>query len=247
MPEYQLTLAGIGEVATFYKEIFRRQKIRSLKRSIEEFTFLDSTIVEIGTFTKEYTNTGSDSLLIQNGKYWNIWNAKSHVNYKLKGEVYGYFHPIDHPEALIVQLHNRQPDEAEISIRKKIPFELKAYNALMEKGVKNRDGILRSMFFMNDARVMPFADSTVNGIEKIRPYLIAYSNRGHVSIDSIMCYTYDFENAGDFILEYDMFKVKWSVPEFSGKTEGKGIRIWKRQEDKSLRLYREIGTHNFPG
>jgi hypothetical protein len=41
-----------------------------------------------------------------------------------------------------------------------------------------------------------------------------------------------------------MFKVKWSMPDHSGRTEGKGIRIWKRQEDKSLRLYREIGTHN---
>ena len=59
-----------------------------------------------------------------------------------------------------------------------------------------------------------------------------------------MCYTYEFETRGEYILEYDMFKVKWSVPNYSGRTEGKGIRIWKRQEDKSLRLYREIGTHN---
>ena len=114
----------------------------------------------------------------------------------------------------------------------------------MEKGVRKRDGNLRSEFFMKDGSIYPFADTTVTGMDQIKPYLIAYSSRGTVTIDSIMCYTYDFETLGEYILEYDMFKVKWSVPNFSGRTEGKGIRIWKRQQDKSLRLYREIGTHN---
>jgi hypothetical protein len=114
----------------------------------------------------------------------------------------------------------------------------------MEKGVRIRDGVLRSEFFTEDARFMPFADSTKTGIEQLKPYLIAYSTRGNVTIDSIACYTYHHEDFNDFILEYAMFKVKWRVPDVSGMTEGKGIRIWKRQKDKSLKLYREIGTHD---
>ena len=131
-----------------------------------------------------------------------------------------------------------------ILTKKKIPFELKAYNALMEKGVRDRNAMLRSAFFMETGSFKPFADTTVTGIEQIKPYLIAYNSGGKVTIDFIRCYTYDFEYAGDYILEYAMCKVAWSRPDVSGRIEGKGIRIWKRQDDHSLRLYREIGTHN---
>jgi ketosteroid isomerase-like protein len=243
MPEYQLTLTGLNEVGAFYKEIFAKQKVKNFKKNIEEIIVIDSTLIEIGTFKKEYEDSKTDSTVTQNGKYWSIWLAKSDGSFKIKGEAFGYFHPIKNPEGLVVQLTNKQPDESEILLTKQIPFELKAYNALMEKGVRNRDGVLRSEFFTDNGSFMPFADTTVTGMDKLKPYLIAYNN-GNVTIDSITCYTYDFEDFGNHILEYDMFKVKWSVSGFSGRTEGKGIRIWKRQEDNSLKLFREIGTHN---
>ncbi|MFM9839925.1 MAG: hypothetical protein ACKVOQ_16785 [Cyclobacteriaceae bacterium] len=243
MPEYQLTLTGLAEIRTFYKEIFSRQKINTFKRNTEEIIVIDSTAIEIGTFKKEYQDSKTDSTFTQNGKYWNIWSAKSDGSFKIKGEAFGYFHHIKSPEGLVVQSNNKQPDESEILLTNQIPFELKAYNALMEKGVRNRDGVLRSEFFTNDAKFMPFADSTKKGIEKIKPYLIAY-NAGTVTIDSIMVYTYHYENFKDYVIEYAMFKVKWTIAQLSGRTEGKGIRIWKRQEDNSLKLFREIGTHN---
>jgi ketosteroid isomerase-like protein len=244
MPEYQLTLTGIAEIKGFYKEIFQRQNIKTFQRKADEFINLGSTIIEIGNFRKEYTDPKADIVITQNGKYWNVWSVQPNGNFKLKGEAFGFFHPVANPETLIVQGSKEQPDESDILLQKEIPFELKAYNALMEKGVRKRDGNLRSEFFMDDASVYPFADTTVTGIDRIKPYLISYSSRGTVTIDSIMCYTYDFEYSGNYVLEYDMFKVKWRVPDFSGRTEGKGIRIWKRQDDKTLRLYREIGTHN---
>jgi hypothetical protein len=178
------------------------------------------------------------------GKYWNVWTTQSDGNFKLTGESFGYFHQVTHPETLVIPGNSKQPDDSDITSKKEIPFELKAYNALMEKGVRTRDGNLRADFFTEDGTFFPFADTAVTGIGKIRPYLVAYSSGGTVSIDSIMCYTYAFENANEYVLEYDMFKVKWSLPDATGRTEGKGIRIWKRQPDRSLRLYREIGTHN---
>jgi ketosteroid isomerase-like protein len=243
MPEYQLTLTGPIEVKAFYKEIFARQKIKAFKKNTEEIIVIDSIAIEIGTFKKEYLDSVTDSAFVQNGKYWNIWSIKSDGSLKIKGEAFGYFHPIKNADLLVVQSNNKQPSESEVLLTKQIPIELKAYNALMEKGVRNRDGILRAEFFTDNAQFMPFADSTKKGIEKIKPYLIAY-NAGTVTIDSIMVYTYDYEKIENYVIEYSMFKVKWSVPQLSGRTEGKGIRIWKRQEDNSLKLFREIGTHN---
>ena len=246
MPEYQLTLDGQTKIEAYYAKIFQRQDVKFFENFAEEFIHLDSSsVVEIGTFTKQFSAHGNDSIATFHGKYWHVWRIAPDGNVRLKGEAYGYFHPIEDPENHIVDVSSDQPDERDIVKRKEIPFELKAYNALMEKGVRTRDAMLRASFFTEDGRFFPYADSTVTGINEIKPYLTAYSNRGKVSIDSIQCYTYDFEHAGNYILEYDMFKVKWSTPEGSGRTEGKGIRIWKRQQDQSLRLFREIGTHNY--
>ena len=245
MPEYQLTLEGHDEIKIYYAEILKRQNIKSYVQVPGEFIHLNNTIVEIGTFSKEYFNESNpESLVTLHGKYWYIWEAGEEGSFKLVGEAFGYFNPVSHPEELTVSMYKKQPDESDILLHKEIPFELKAYNALMEKGVRNRDGILRANFFTSDARIFPFAEPTVNGIDSIKPYLIGYSSRGQVVIDSIMCYTLDFKYAGNYVLEYDMFKVKWTNANGSGRTEGKGIRIWQRQQDSSLRLFREIGTHN---
>lgn len=245
MPEYQLTLVGHDDIKYYYTEILKRQTVKSYVPVADEFIQLGNTVVEIGTFKKEYvTDSNPDSIIVLNGKYWHIWEAAPNRTFKLLGEAFGYFKPVQHPEMLTVQLNKIQPDESDILQQKEIPLELKAYNALMEKGVKNRDGILRSGFFTSDARFFPFAEPTVTGIENIKPYIIAYSSRGQITIDSVMCYTYDFQYAGNYILEYAMFKVKWTNANGKGRTEGKSIRIWQRQKDNSLRLFREIGTHN---
>jgi ketosteroid isomerase-like protein len=242
MPEYQATLSGRVEIENYYREIFKRQRIKSIRRLPHEFIHLENTIVVIGTYIREYEMPSVDSSINLQGKYCHVWGLQAGA-YRIKGEAFGYFHPVDYPEALIISKNQQQPDEDDIQI--KVPFELKAYNALMEKGVRERNATLRADFFTDDAVFYPFADTAVVGMNQLKPYLNAYSNRGAVTIDDVSCYTYAFENLGEYTFEYAMFKVKWSRPDVSGKTEGKGIRIWKRQEDKSLRLFREIGTHNY--
>jgi ketosteroid isomerase-like protein len=243
MPEYQPSLYGVNEVEAYYREIFQRQKVKSFQRKAEEFHHLGNTIVVIGNFKKEYASLGSDSLITQNGKYWHVWKVEANSSLKLKGETFGFFHPISNPAALVVKLAKSKINESNIPLDDEIPFELKAYSALMEKGVRERNGVLRAEFFTPDAKFFPFANTPVSGIDELKPYLIAY-NQGEVKVDSISVYTYHSESLGDYILEYTKFRVAWTVPKLSGKSAGNGIRIWKRQPDKSLKIYRETGTHN---
>ena len=242
MPEYQVTLTGRNEIENYYREIFKKQHIKTINRNPREFIHLRNSIIVIGTFKREYGTHNNDSLITLNGKYWQVWTQGTDT-YRIKGEAFGYFHPVDHPESLIISENQRQPDESEIQIE--VPFELKAYNALMEKGVRQRNAPLRIAFFTEDGIFYPFADSAVVGLAQLKPYLTAYSSGGTVTIESVSCYTLSFEDLGDHILEYAMFKVEWSHANGSGKTEGKGIRIWRRQSNGSLKLFREIGTHNY--
>lgn len=57
MPEYQPTLNGINEIRVFYKEIFQRQKLKTFQRKTDEIIALGKTIIEFGTFKKEYTDS----------------------------------------------------------------------------------------------------------------------------------------------------------------------------------------------
>lgn len=233
MVEYQPTLRGIHEIELYYREIFKRQHIKSLQRTAEEFINLGSTIIEIGTFTKEY-----DTVPTWKGKYWYVWALKPDSSFKLKGEAFGYFHPVKEPKALTVDIQQSgHPTQ-------QVPLELRAYNALNENYVRLKDGALRAEFYTNDARYMPSQEPTLTGMDEIKPYLMDYSKRGNINFDSLTVYTYDYEYFADYVLEYSMVKVKWSTAAASGRTEGKGIRLWKRQADKSLKIYRHIGTHN---
>lgn len=243
LPEFQLMLVGKDRIKVFYKEIFQRQSVEFLKSDTLEIIDLGNTLMEIGSFEKRYSDNGSDQQ--QRGKYFRIWEVDTDGDYKIKAETFGFFHPIENPERLVVEMGLTQPDESDILIQKEIPFELKAYNALMEKGVRTRNGNLRADFFAEDGLFMPFAHEPVAGMKNLRPYLLDYSSGGQVNIDSISCYTYDYQYFDGYLLEYAMFKVKWSTPDNEGRTEGNGIRLWKRMPDHSLRLYRESGTHNY--
>lgn len=246
MPEYQPTLDGLPQIEAFYSEIFKRQDIVSFAKTTEEIFDLDNLIIEIGLLNKSYRVAVADTIITQHGEYWHVWQKQPDGSLRIEGEAFGFFHPIDDPEALTVVFKedgwNRPINGPREGVE--YPFELRAYNSMMEKGVQTRDGEFRSNYFTEDGAFKPFAEPVVSGMAKIKPYLIAYSQRGHVTIDSVSVFTYDSRYLDGFVLEYDMFRVRWTSGESHGRTEGKGIRLWKRMNDHSLRLFREIGTHN---
>ena len=244
MPEYQPALTGRAEIELFYRELFARQDVQEFHKEIEEIFPMDNTLVEIGTFRKSYYDPEvGDTLLSQYGKYWTVWEIPADGQLKIKGEAYGFFQQLDHPERLILPWEQMPENRMQADPDQQITLELKAYNSLQEKYVTSRDGPARSAFYAPDARFMPFAEPTVSGAG-IRPYLVEYNNRGQITIDSIAVYTYHYEDFGEHLLEYYKFWVNWSNPDVSGKTWGKGIRLWKEQEDGALKIFRAISTHN---
>jgi ketosteroid isomerase-like protein len=170
MPEYQPTLTGISQVQSYYKEIFHRQNIKTFKRTRDEFIDLDSTIIEIGAFHKEFTMISHDSVITQDGKYFFVYKKSPEGKFKITAETFGFFHPVDKPETLIVR--ELMPEKPETYHDEEIPFELRAYNALMEKYVaRSGSGALRSEFFTDDGKFFPFEHPTVSGINEINPIL----------------------------------------------------------------------------
>lgn len=246
MPEYQPMLHGLAQVRMYYEEMARRQDVRRYARQIEEVIELDMAVVELGTFDTEYTRPAQTAPVHEQGKYWNVWAIQPDGSLKLESEIWGYFSPIANPASLFVRIDGESsgtpPPAADRDPR--IQFELLALNTLMQEAVRTRDGGLRAGFFAADAIFMPHGDSPKRGIDEIREHLVEY-NSGPVTIDSISIRTHDLRTSAGYVIEYPKFHVAWRTPDASGTSSGQGLRIWRRDPDCTLRLYREIGTHDF--
>jgi ketosteroid isomerase-like protein len=200
----------------------------------------------LGTFDIEYEQLGQAALVRHQGKYWNVWSVPVDGSLKLESEIWGYLHPIADPASLYVTLDDATPNTLSPSVDRDpaVRFELLALNTLMQEAVRSRDGRLRADFFAADAVFMPHADSPKRGIDAIRKHLVEY-NSGPVTIDSISIRTHELRAFAGYVIEYPKFHVAWRTPESSGVSSGQGARIWRRDPDCRLRIYREIGTHDF--
>ena len=231
MADYQSELKGIDNISRYYDSLFLNNSISDYQMTSHELFDFGNTVVDIGNFQwlREKRN--------ESGKYWNVWKKDVTGTYRLFTQAFGFFHKIDTPTLLSFKISSMKLREDTSS------FELQAYNALMEKAVRERSGMLRTEFFTDDAIFYPFEDSPKVSKKVLLPYLIAY-NSGDVTIPSIKIFTTYQASFGEYILEYNGFNVDWQSGNYQGSTTGKGVRIWRRQPNGSLKILREIGLHD---
>ncbi|MEQ8573675.1 MAG: nuclear transport factor 2 family protein, partial [Fulvivirga sp.] len=231
LAEYNPLIAGKEDIEKYYAEIFKRQEVTDYQKETTELFDFGATILEIGDFKKSFSNTQQ-----QEGKYFNVWQQSASGSLKLKSEAFGYYHPIDSPASLRVYLTEKT------LVSRKTTLELEAYHALNENCVRDRDTKKLLTSYTDDAIYYPFADTKKAGIEVLTEHFTAY-HAPPVKIDSIEIETFDFIPVDDGIIQYSQFFVKWTVPGFSGTTEGTGQIHLKRQADNSLKMHRQLGVH----
>ncbi len=237
LAEYQPMIDGKQSVRIYYEEIFRRQNItRYTKKTSEVFDF-ETLVLEIGTFEKEFVDEEP-----QTGKYFNVWKKNDVGDLILKAEAFGYFKTLDDPAVLRVLTLTDESAPLLGRSGKVIPMEIQAYHALGENRVRDRDteGVVGA--YTPDAVYYPYADSAKTGTAGLLKHFTEY-HRNPVKIDTIETWTYDYDEVKDGFIRYSKFYVEWTVPGFSGKTEGTGIAYWKRTKDNALKIHRQIGIH----
>jgi len=237
LAEYNPLIDGIENIEKFYAEMYKRQDLLDYEKQSKEVFDLEGIILETGTFRKVLKN--GDSL---EGKYINVWSRSDDGGILLKTEVFGYFHPIEDPIDLrVLSLKDETPGLMSRN-GKMIPLELQAYHALNENCVRDRDTKKLLECYTEDAVYYPFADTEKSGIKNLTAHFIDY-HRNPVKIDSIQIWTYDFDKVKNGYIQYSKFYVQWTVPGFTGTTEGTGLTYYVRQEDNSLKMHRQIGLH----
>lgn len=232
--EYQRTLRGHLHLQQYYSVLFEKQSIKSLKRDIDESIVLGDYIIEMGTFEKTFSRTSDEMLINHEGKFWFIWKNEE-GKLRLFSYIEGYHKELPRNEYVVIDVGIEPQNNANI--------ELMAYAALGEKAIREWNPELRIKLYMDDAVFYPFADTKKKGIDVLTPYLRAY-HQHDIQIDLIQGKPFEYIYFEGYVLQFSAFEVDWRFNDASGTNKGKGVTLWKRQPDQSLKIYRKIGTHN---
>jgi ketosteroid isomerase-like protein len=243
MPEFQKTILSLENAEKYYKAFFNRFKIKSYTRNIDEILDLDSKLMEIGTFDMSM----SDSIKTYElkGKYANIWKKDSTGNPKLLTEAWNYDHNVEFEQRL---KFDNVPSitmalEAHVPITDNISFELAGLNSLMEKIISQKDGNLWTKFYDDNGKSLHSFKPMIIGRKKLDEYYLEHAEELPV-FEKLDIRTDKIEELNGYVLEYATAIANWRMNEYSGVSTSKNIRLWKRQPNGSLKIYRLIAMYD---
>jgi ketosteroid isomerase-like protein len=244
-PDYQPRLYGPASIARYYKVLASRQRVSAYARRTTEIIALDDgSLLETGRFEIAYAPAAGGASQSHQGRYANLWRRQPDGALKLKAEVWGYFQRVDDPASYSL-------GEAGASGRAAPPgdpvveAELAKLNALDAEAVKTHDAPAKVVRYADDAIYMPFADTPKVGIDEIRAHLTRYTDQGRgATFDSVRVWNEGFEVLDGYVVEYPKFEVRWRAGTDSGVVSGGGLRLWRRDADCSLKMLRQIATHD---
>ncbi|MEO1451548.1 MAG: hypothetical protein AAFV07_18595 [Bacteroidota bacterium] len=237
MIEYHPLLDEPAEIEQYYTTIFKRQKLKTYTRETIEVLPFKEWVMEIGLFRKEFVEGE-----VLRGKYINVWARIDNGDLKLKAESFGYLHRIEDPAHLIVAGLEDQATPLKARPGVEVPYELLAYGALNRSNVVARVPERSAAAYSEDGAYFPYADTLKKGRDNLITHFEAYYKHP-ATIDSLETWVYDLAEVEDGYIRYGKFYVDWTVPGYSGNTQGYGISYLKRLSDHSLRIHRQIGMH----
>jgi ketosteroid isomerase-like protein len=242
-PEYQPRLFGAEAVAAYHRAIAGRMRVTAYTPETREVIDLGPAAVETGHFTIAWTNAAGEARA-ERGKFVHVWSVEP-GGLRLKADAWGYFRPLPDSKQFFVALPPGTPPSRDTST---VGLVLDGINAVMAFAVKVKDPGAQIGMYTDDAIFMPFANTPKEGIAAIREHLTAYVAQGSgADFDRVEVGNIGFEDHGRYVVEYPKFRVDWRAGESSGTVTGGGLRLWRREADGTLKLHRQIGTHDETG
>jgi ketosteroid isomerase-like protein len=246
MPPFQKTIIGKVNALSYHKSIFSRFTIQDFTRNEIEILDLGSQVLETGILTLRLTSkeTGKEEVLA--GKYLNFWEEMKNGELLLITDAWNYdqYYGEIH-EALRVDdvpsVHlATQPN---VFVNSSISFELAALNRLLDATVTQHDANIWSQYYTDDAILMASNHRICQGKESIDEYIKMHVKELPV-FEELDIRNDRIDHLGTFVIEYASHIASWKNGNSSGVSMGKNIRIWRREADHSLKLFRAIGMYD---
>lgn len=245
MPEFQKTIFSKTNTIAYYEAFFERFLIQEYSREKIEILDLGTRIIEHGLFTIKMVlkNTKQEYKLL--GKYQNIWEEQENEVYTLITEAWNYNHTIDFADKLRFNDISsvNMALQPHLPVNDNISFELAGLNALMERTIKQRDAKLWSMFYANDGMSFHSFIPIAKGRKALDEYFEKHVHELPI-FEKLDVRTDRIDELEDYVIEYATAICNWRSAEYSGINTSKNIRIWRREANGSLKIFRLIAMYD---
>lgn len=246
MPEFQKTVMGKGNVLKYHKAFSTRFIITSYNRMEIEILDLGERVVEVGMFEMKLTAQRTNQEHEIKGKYQNIWEKASNRELILITEAWNY----NHPTAIEDHLRFEEVPSSDVALQAHVPinssisFELAALNRLMEVTITQHDAIIWQKFYADDGMFIYSRHPFYQGRKAIDEFLIKHVNEDMPVFEKLDIRTDRIDVLEQYVIEYASHIANWRSGDYSGVNTGKDIRIWRREPDCSLKIFRAMAMYD---
>ncbi len=245
MPAFQKTIIGESAVLSYYKAFSNRFNIKEYQRTETETDDLGRMVLEVGLFTMKMELNASGKPCELTGTYFDLWGKKANGSLSLITQAWNYDHAIDFTR----QLKFSEVAYADVALSSHVPInnsislELAALNLLIEATVSQHDAFIWSQFYTGDAIVCQSGLQLFRGKKEIDGFLAAHCRELPV-FEKLNVRNDRIDDLGAYVIEYASHIAIVRNGDWSGSGIGKDLRVWRREKDGSLKIFRQLGSYD---
>jgi ketosteroid isomerase-like protein len=113
----------------------------------------------------------------------------------------------------------------------------------MEVAFTEHDANVSSRFFTDDALFIYSANPIYRGRQALDAFFVQHMREMPV-FEQLDCRTDRIDDQGAYVIEYASHIAHWRNGESSGVNTGKNLRIWRREKDGSLKMFRQMAMYD---
>jgi ketosteroid isomerase-like protein len=244
MPEFQRTILGKDNALAYHGAFSTRFNVRQFDQQAVETLDLGTRVVELGTFTLKMSRHDGQAHALQ-GKYQHVWQKQTDGRLSLLTQAWNYSHPVTIAEDLrfadvpAVQVAY----QAHVPVNSNISFELAALNRLMEEAFTQHDAKIAAQFFTDDGAFIYSQNSIYRGRQALDAFFEGHMR--HLPVfEKLDCRTDRIDALDGYVIEYASHIAVVKDGDYSGVNTGKNLRIWRREKDGSLKMFRQMAMYD---
>lgn len=244
MPEANPTIFGKANAELYFKALFKRFDVKGYNKSPMNFIDMGTKVAEIGAFDLEMQTKGGEERKLS-GHYVNLWQRNDSGNWEIHTDVWNFNHwPAFKEELVFAGIPSVVTAmQAKVPIDSPQSFEIAAYEAINQHGVRIGDPDIVSFKFNDSAHYFPNFQPALIGKPAIAEWWKQHMKELPL-LDAVHNRSDAIETLGRYTIQHSSHIVAWRSGEHSGGSTGKHLKIWERQDDGILRAILFIAAYD---
>lgn len=240
LPEYHFALESKSEIKNYYDKFFTLSSCHLYEKDILEIQQFGSYYLELGTFTHRYRIPSEEEVSYQ-GKYMTLWTTFTEGQFKVLANIWGSSSWIDAKKLHFFDVEGNKG--APISPKTQLQKDIYRQVNFVKDAVQTGNAQKQLTTYLEDAIYMTYNDPPFIGKKAIGDYFESHYSPSD-SRDSLSILPYRIIDMGAHVMTMGKYYVGWKQEEDSYYIRGKNLNLYRKMEDGSLKIYRQMVNHS---